>query len=436
MSAVQRAAAFVVAVLALAIGGVVLLSGADGPIGRAASTPTPSASATSVATAAPSTPPATRSPGATPEADVLATLAEIEEQVIEIRGLPAPDIGPPEILSRDELAAEMEAIFESDYPPEDRERDNFVVGAFGLLGPDEDIAELQLELLTDQVLGFYDSDDQRMVVVSDTGLDAEAKVTYAHEFTHALQDAAFGLDTLETDAVGEDDRGLARVALIEGDATFTMLAWALEHLTEEELMEIGGAPVPDTADVPDWMLTQLLFPYVAGQTWVMQLMEATGGNIVSPDYDAVDAAYDDPPASTAQIIDIEKWHDRVEPLEVDVPDLAGTLGDGWQEVEVSTIGQATAGIILEHFDVTGQAAAAEGWAGDRYVVARGPDEAFALAWRTVWETEEKAVTFETAYGTVVDALEFPAMVTRDGETVLVVHASDQGLLNRTVVAAR
>jgi hypothetical protein len=311
-----------------------------------------------------------------------------------------------------------------------------VVGAFGLLGPGEDIAELQLELLTDQVLGFYDSDDQRMVVVSDTGLDAEAKVTYAHEFTHALQDAAFGLDTLETDAVGEDDRGLARVALIEGDATFTMLAWALEHLTEEELMEIGGAPVPDTADVPDWMLSQLLFPYVAGQTWVMQLMEATGGTIVSPDYDAVDAAYDDPPDSTAQIIDIEKWHDRVEPLEVEVPDLAGALGDGWQEVEVSTIGQATAGVILEHFAVTGQAAAAEGWAGDRYVVARGPDAAFSLAWRTVWETEEKAVTFETAYGTVVDALEFPAMVTRDGETVLVVHASDQGLLNRTVDAAR
>ena len=70
------------------------------------------------------------------------------------------------------------------------------------------------------------------------------------------------------------------------------------------------------------------------------------------------------------------------------------------------------------------------------MVARGPDEEFALAWRSVWENKEQAVTFEAAYGTVVDVLEFPAMVTRDGETVLVAHASDLGLLGRTVDAAR
>ena len=56
------------------------------------------------------------------------------------------------------------------------------------------------------MLGFYDDVEKRMVVVSDAGLDVEAKITYAHEYTHALQDAAFGLDALDTDAPGEDDR--------------------------------------------------------------------------------------------------------------------------------------------------------------------------------------------------------------------------------------
>jgi hypothetical protein len=436
MSAAQRAAAFVVAVLLLAILGVVLLSGADGPIGRWPDA-SPTASPTTAATPTDS-PATTRAPTATPDADVMAMLAEIEEQVREIRGLPAPEIDPPEILSREELAAEMRALFDAEYPPEDRERDNFVVRALGLLGPDEDIAELQLELLTDQVLGFYNSEDRRMVVVSDSGLDAEAKLTYAHEYTHALQDAAFGLDSLETDAVGEDDRGLARVALIEGDATVTMLAWALRHLSQEELIEIGRTPVPDTANVPGWMMSQLMFPYIAGQNWVLEIMTATGGDPFSPDYTAIDAAYEDPPDSTAQILDVEKWYDRVQPVPVELPDLAAALGSDWEEVDATSIGEASIGIILEHFGVFGPDAnaAAAGWAGDRVVVVRGPNDAFALAWRSVWESDDDAAEFESAYATVIEALDFPAVAGRDGDTVLVAHASDMELLRRTVEAAR
>lgn len=433
MSAIQRAAAVVVALLVVAILGVVLFSGADGPIGRApgpTATPTPAVTPTPSATP---TPTPTTDPAA-PADDILATLAEIEQQVIDIRGLPAADIGPPEILSREEVGAELAALFDSDYPPEDRERDNFVVRAFGLLGQDEDIGELQLQLLSDQVLGFYNRDDRRMVVVSDAGLDAQAKLTYAHEYTHALQDAAFGLDALETDAAGEDDRGLARLALQEGDAMMTMLAWALRHLSQEELAEIANTAVPDTTGIPGWMVSQLAFPYVAGQTWVLEIMSATGGDPFSPDFSPVDAAFEDPPTSTAQIIDVQKWFDRVEPVPVETPDLAAALGEGWEEVDASPVGQATIDIILEHFGVSGFDG--QGWAGDRAVVARGPDDVFALAWRTAWESEADATAFESAYGTVIEGLEFPALVSRDGDTVLVAHASDTDLLRRTVEAAR
>ena len=109
--------------------------------------------------------------------ELLATLAEIEEQVIAIRGLEAADIGPPDLITRDELGAELEELFDEQYPPEEREEDNLALRALGLLGPDEDMAELQLQLLGDQVLGFYDTTEKRMVVVTDAGLDANAKVT-------------------------------------------------------------------------------------------------------------------------------------------------------------------------------------------------------------------------------------------------------------------
>lgn len=402
----------------------------------------PDVSATPTATVVPSEEPTATasagepSPSEQTEDEVLAALEEIEEQVIAIRGLPAADIGPAEIISRPQLGVELQELFDEQYPPEERERDNVTLRALGLLGPDEDIADLQLELLGDQVLGFYDDIEKRMVVVSDAGLDTEAKITYAHEYTHALQDAAFGLDSLATDEPGQDDRGLARTALIEGDATVTMVAWMLRHLSQQEIIEyFGDAEVPDTTGIPDWMVAQLAFPYDAGLNWTTIL---AGGDPTQPDFTEIDAAYDDPPDSTEQVIDIDKWEPREVPDEVEALDLAAALGSEWEEVDATPVGQATISIMLEHFGVASNEAraAADGWGGDRVVVAEGPDGEFAVAWTLTWDAASDATEFVDAYESVVGALDFPASVTElpDGR-VLVAHASTDELLSSTVEAA-
>lgn len=402
----------------------------------------PDVSATPTATVVPSEEPTATasagepSPSEQTEDEVLAALEEIEEQVIAIRGLPAADIGPAEIISRAQLGVELQELFDEQYPPEERERDNVTLRALGLLGPDEDIADLQLELLGDQVLGFYDDIEKRMVVVSDAGLDTEAKITYAHEYTHALQDAAFGLDSLATDEPGQDDRGLARTALIEGDATVTMVAWMLRHLSQQEIIEyFGDAEVPDTTGIPDWMVAQLAFPYDAGLNWTTIL---AGGDPTQPDFTEIDAAYDDPPDSTEQVIDIDKWEPREVPDEVEALDLAAALGSEWEEVDATPVGQATISIMLEHFGVASNEAraAADGWGGDRVVVAEGPDGEFAVAWTLTWDAASDATEFVDAYESVVGALDFPASVTElpDGR-VLVAHASTDELLSSTVEAA-
>jgi hypothetical protein len=433
MSGTQRAVGAVVALLAIAGIAVVTLLAAGAPIGlrrEASASPAPSPAVSS------SPAPSVSAPPSVPDdADVLATLAEIEEQVIAIRGLPAADIGPAELITRDELADELQQLFDEQYPPEERERDNLALRALGLLDADEDVAELQLQLLGDQVLGFYDDIEKRMVVVTDAGLDPAAKLTYAHEYTHALQDAAFGLDSLETDAVGEDDRGLARTAMIEGDATVTMFAWAFEHLSQQELLEIGTTTeTPDTTGIPSWMVNQLQFPYTAGQVWAGTLTV----NPLSPDFDELDAAYDDPPDTTEQIIDLDAWYDREDAVPVEVIDLVELLGEGWTEVDATPIGQASIDIVLQHFGVTQplSVAAAEGWGGDRAVIASGPDGDFAVAWRLAWDSATDAEEFADAYATVADALPFPAVVRAIGDDeVLVVHASDDDLLKQVADAA-
>jgi hypothetical protein len=434
MSGLERIAAIVVAVLVVVGVAVVGLTVADGD---ATAGDGPSASAQPSATVSPSIEPEPSGAGPFPDdEETLAILREIEEQVIAIRGLTAADIGEPDLITRAELAGELQQIFEEEYPPEEQAEDNFALRALGLLEPGQDVAELQLQLLGDQVLGFYDEVDKRMVVVTDAGLDANAKVTYAHEYTHALQDASFDLDSLARDADGQDDRGLARTALIEGDAMITMLAWAFAHLTPAELAEIGTTPQPDTSGIPSWMVEQLvIFPYADGLNWAGAV---AGRDPLAPEFGEIDAAYAEPPDSTEQIIDVEKWMAREAPIGVEVADLANAFGDGWTEVDNTPVGQAVLRMMLEFFGVPRDEAlaATSGWGGDRVVIASGPDDAFAVAWRLAWDTPGDATEFLQAYRAILDSLPFPAVAVEvSGGEILVAHAANEEILRRTVDVA-
>jgi hypothetical protein len=428
MSPVQRGVAvLVLAIIAIGVG-VFAIRGFDrGEAAIESPEPIPSASPSG---------PSRPSPASSASSDDLALFEEIEAAVESNRGLPAAEVGPPEIIGREELAAELEAILAEEYPEDEQRRDEIALRALGLLTEDQDIAELQLRLLSDQVLGFYDDVDERMVVVSDAGINAESKITYAHEYTHALQDAAFDLTELQQAVSAEDDQSLALVGLIEGDAVLSMLSWAVNGgLTSEELVALTEIDVPDTSGIPSWMVAQLEFPYTTGFEWATQV---TGGNPLSPDWEVLDEAFADPPESSEQLMHIEKWEAREAPIELEAPDLAASLGSGWEEADTTTLGEAMIGDTLTHLgvDATEADAAAAGWGGDRITVATGPDDAFALVWRLAWDSRADADEFVAAYRSVQDDLPFAADVRtlEDGE-VLVVHASSGDLVAAAFDAA-
>jgi hypothetical protein len=370
-----------------------------------------------------------------PSLDPLEAFAEIEAQVRDLRNLPAADIGPPEILSRAELADELRVIFDETWTPEELERDNLMLRAMGLLGEGQDLRELTEQLYAGQVLGFYEFERKRMVVVSDAGLTPEARVTYAHEYTHALQDAAFDIGAAHEAQVGDDDPALARLALEEGDASVAMVLWAIEHLTPEEQLGISQTPLPDMTGIPGWMIALLEFPYLTGSQFVGQLW-ASGG------WDAVDAAYADPPDSTEQVIHPEKYLDAEEPMAVVGPDLAAglatTTGDDWEAVEEMTVGEAMVGIWLQELGVNDRTAtvAAAGWGGDTLTVATGPDGAWSLAWRIAWDFPAHTTEFEDAYGRISADLGFATRFVRLSESeTLVVHGSTVEIVADTVALA-
>ena len=418
----QRLAAVAVLILALAIVAVLALRAVGVPLARGPIvSPSPSVHSPT---------PLPASPG--PSLDPLDAFAEIEAQVRELRGLAAADIGPPEILTRAELADELRVILDETWTPEELEVDNLTLRAMGLLAAGQDLRALTEQLYAGQVLGFYEFERKRMVVVSDAGLTPEARVTYAHEYTHALQDAAFDTGAAHEAQVGDDDAALARLALEEGDASLAMVLWAIQHLSPEEQLGISQTPLPDMTGIPDWMIAQLEFPYLAGAEFVSQLW-ASGG------WDAVDAAYADPPDSTEQVLHPDKYEVAEAPLEVTIPPLAAgltaELGGPWEDVEQTTVGEEMVAIWLEHLGVTerGATEAAAGWGGDALAVANGPDGAWSLAWHVVWDTAADATEFELAHAGTTDDLPFDARFVRLSQTeTLIVHASSAEIIGPTV----
>jgi hypothetical protein len=400
----RRIVAAVTLVLALAVVAVLTLRAFGVPIALG---PDSSASPSTPASATPDA-----SDGASPSLED--ELAAIEAEVADIRDLPAADIGPAELLTRDELERRLAERFDEDYPPDEQAADDALFHALGLLAPDQDYAELRLQLLSSQVLGYYDDVANQMVVVTDGGLTAEARVTYAHEYTHALQDAAFGIDSLDLDADGDDDGVYARLGLLEGDATTVMVLWTIENLTPEEMLGISQTPLPDTSGVPAWMVSELEFPYLAGTEFSAQLY-ATGG------FSAVDEAWADPPLTTEQVLHYAAY---VEDESVIAPDpIATDPPSGVDLVEASTFGEEMVSIWLAALGVDGQDAdaAAAGWGGDQVTTFAAADGELAVALQVVWDSAADAEQFAAAYEDALGRLQIFGQLVRISETEVVVY---------------
>lgn len=366
-------------------------------------TPTASPSPTAEPTvAAASTPAATATTADTTPAPVETGTAaeseeldEIAEETAQLRELNLKSPVQDAYLTRQQLRDRLVKTLDTEYPPSEAEADERVLKAFGLVPEDTDLRELLLDLYTEQIAGFYEPKTDDMFVISDgKELTALEEVTYAHEVTHALQDQHYDLDKLSSQYEDtNDDASTALSSLFEGDATLLQTEYLernpqlLLGLSSEIL---GDPPSSEQLDkAPPIVRESLLFPYEQGQKFVTHLHNSGG-------WKAVNEAYADLPASTEQILHPEKYTNRDRPTDVDLPDLAATLGAGWKKLEDNNFGEFQTRVMLEgEGEKTEAQEAAEGWDGDRYEFwANGEQE--VIAWETAWDSDRDAREFAAA----------------------------------------
>jgi hypothetical protein len=370
-----------------------------------------------------------------------ALLQRIQQQVSQLRGLQPKQEVTLKFLDEAALRQYFLSNFERDYLPNERESDQKLLATLGLLRPDETVIQVLLDVLQEQVIGVYNDDEKVMYLVADAKqFGPDEQDTFAHEFTHSLQDQYFNLTRLAPKHPDNDDRSLAAQALIEGDAVLIQRLWAQENLSADELNQIGQSGSSDSKlfSAPLFIREQLLFPYGDGFNFVRRLYQIGGG------YAGVDEAFRNPPDSTEQILHPEKYRTREKPVDVTLPDLAATMGQGWRTINSNVLGELDIRLALEQLTDSGRAArGSSGWGGDRWLLLE-KDGQQALVLKTVWDSEQDARNFFDTFGLALrnrfsgarqdessptrQALTAPTNATelrRNGQTVVAVISFDR-----------
>lgn len=351
------------------------------------------------------------------------TIDELAEVTEEIRGLEFLREPVVTIVSEAELAERIAALISEELDPDETARDEQVYKLLGILEPDTDLAEMFIELYSEQVAGYYDGDTEEMVVpATDEGFTPLQQMTVVHELTHALTDQHFGFDDL-FEALDDQElyeEAAALRALTEGDATLTEALFFNTVLTAAEQAQVFEAYDDIDQSVleatPSFITDLLTFPYNDGATFAIQLWQRGG-------FEAIDAAYGDPPVTTEQIIVLGLYEAGEVGVDVTLPDMAI---DGYENAEESVWGHAALAALFGQSLGPSTDAAARGWGGDRYrVLWNGEQAVFVLSW--VGDSAEDADEIESAFLDLtteqvrVGAYTF---VGRDGDAVVFIAADD------------
>jgi len=285
--------------------------------------------------------------------------------------------------------------FDSDLPPAELAGAQAAYRLFGLIPDTLDLRRTMVDLLTEQIAGYFDPDSNALYLPADID-PVQVRLIISHELVHALQDQYLDLDSL-IQLKRQNDRRTAAQSVLEGQATLSQILvlmpeqkleslpdfWQLRRALgqQQEQMKIF-------AQAPLWLRESLLFPYLGGAEFVRWFEREHPGE--QPYGRRM-------PVSTEQILHPSRYAKGDAPTE-----LAFARPPSDTVRYEDDLGEFETRLLLTQFlgDETEAGLLASGWGGDRYqVLGRAAD---VLVWYTVWDDRVAADRFakglERAWG--------------------------------------
>jgi hypothetical protein len=291
----------------------------------------------------------------------------------------------------------------------ERARTRYV--ALGVIDVSLDVRTLLEALMEEELIGYYDPKRKLLAVRDDVAramsehhdskpnTDIEWRATVVHELVHALQDQHLGLgDALDRERSTDEDDAFG--ALVEGDATIAMLAYAsdtngggVENLARDRRTLkrlLHAAPETLTGALraaPAIVREPLLFRYREGALFAADLVRAGG-------YERVNTAYERPPLTTREILDSSRFLASAAAREANLPLDALLSAAQLTKRDEDTLGSFEVGVVLAEDEATAQTIALA-WRADRYAVFEQGDALGAL-WIILADSSSNARRIEEA----------------------------------------
>ena len=233
--------------------------------------------------------------------------------------------------------------------PKELEREQLFLRLFGLIPDDFNYEKTVLDLLSEQAWALYDF-KQRELYLADWAPAEALEYALLHELVHAVDDHHFNL-LKYVEGASESEGELARLAAMEGQASWVMTEWAMRKsdktLEGNRLLAIATAsatrfeaqqfPVYDST--PLYFREVLIFPYTDGLLFQDELIRRLGS-------DGFKRVFEQPPETTQQILQPSLYLNGVVP---EAPPFSQhLLPKGFKRVYDGTFGQLDHRILLEH----------------------------------------------------------------------------------------
>jgi hypothetical protein len=364
--------------------------------------------------------------------ELFRSIDEILKFVSDDTGLPIKHPVKRELASREQVEKYIQDRMQEDEDAKRLERSEIVLKKFGLLPRDFHLRTFLIELLKEQVAGFYDPKKKTVYLLDWVEPEAQ-KPVMAHELTHALQDQNFDMEKILKSARQDDPTGLeaderiaARQAVLEGQGMIVLLDYMLAPAGGSvaqmpklvDAMQAGLTPAGSGMVVfnraPLALQQVLLFPYSYGTTFVRDVLVA--GNM----HKAFAGALQEPPRDTRQVMDPATYlqHQFVptmRPLKFD------ELAPGYKKWDLSAMGQFDVFLLLRQYASQEVAQSlSHKWRGGYYWAARVPSKSgssttaptsadpvapttagLALVYISRWTDSDTAAQFAAVYSDFV-----------------------------------
>jgi hypothetical protein len=325
---------------------------------------------------------------------------QIARELTGISGMPLHHPVPCDFITKSKINEFLKKRVKDVAKPEEIRAEELTLKKFGLVPQDFDLAKNTVDLLTEQAAAFYDYDKKKLFITETTPSDSQESVL-AHELSHALADQNYNLGKFIRQGRQSDDGSTARLAVMEGQATWLMAEYlarknqqslkdspALVQMMSNPTDASGQFPVYENA--PLYLRQTLVFPYTKGMLFQNAVFQRDG------QYSFAEV-FQKPPLSTQQIIHPDKYFQGVKPTDPDLPE--PHLPHGYKGLVGGSMGELEHQILLEQY--AGKAVADEiapHWRGSNFELSESKKaQRVVLLYTVEWDSDAIAARYFAAY---------------------------------------